>query len=49
MAVGSPVAAPIIGGMLTAPLFSLLVVPALYLAMARGRLLRAPHLGVFTD
>ncbi|HVY79545.1 MAG TPA: CusA/CzcA family heavy metal efflux RND transporter [Steroidobacteraceae bacterium] len=28
-----PVAAPVIGGMLTAPLFSLLVVPALYLMM----------------
>jgi Cu(I)/Ag(I) efflux system membrane protein CusA/SilA len=33
-----PVAAPVIGGMLTAPLFSLLVVPALYLMIFGGTL-----------
>jgi Cu(I)/Ag(I) efflux system membrane protein CusA/SilA len=32
MDVMHPVAAPMIGGMITAPLFSLLVVPAIYLA-----------------
>ena len=32
-----PVAAPLMGGMLTAPLFSLLVVPALYLLMFEQR------------
>jgi Cu/Ag efflux pump CusA len=32
MDVMHPVAAPIIGGMITAPLFSLLVVPAIYMA-----------------
>lgn len=32
-----PVAAPIVGGMLTAPLFSLLVVPAIYLLMFASR------------
>src|SRR5690606_28549236 len=36
-----PVAAPLMGGMLTAPLFSLLVVPALYLLMFERRHERA--------
>jgi Cu(I)/Ag(I) efflux system membrane protein CusA/SilA len=36
-----PVAAPIVGGMLTAPLFSLLAVPAIYLLTFGSRQLRA--------
>lgn len=38
-----PIAAPIVGGMLTAPLFSLLAVPAIYLLMFGSRELRARH------
>jgi Cu(I)/Ag(I) efflux system membrane protein CusA/SilA len=38
----SRIAAPMIGGMLTAPLLSMLVIPAGYLLLRRRRPLRSP-------
>ena len=42
------IAAPMIGGMITAPLLSMLVIPACYLLMRRGALRRAARAGAGT-
>jgi Cu(I)/Ag(I) efflux system membrane protein CusA/SilA len=39
------IAAPLLGGMLSAPVFSLLLMPALYVMLFRERAARAPRLG----
>jgi Cu(I)/Ag(I) efflux system membrane protein CusA/SilA len=38
------IAAPMVGGMVTAPLLSMLVLPAAYFLLQRGRLRRAANL-----
>jgi Cu(I)/Ag(I) efflux system membrane protein CusA/SilA len=38
-----PVAAPMVGGMITAPLLSLFVIPAIYLLWRRAELGRLPE------